>query len=256
MKVATLASALLLSAFSFASQAAWVSTDWKVAGDAKASLDDSTGIEWLDLTQTDFKSIQEVQGLLSTTYAGWRFPTAQEVRAMMTSIVGTLVDFAGDADGVIYKQGNMLPEVTKFRTLFGHTYSISGFSFAHISVGNYIDEQGDVVQAGVRFSGYDRGRDNYLYQDYSVASITSVTSKHNYYGVFLVSDGGTTLSSIQNPTLNANNPNAPVNQVPPTPEPEPETSPTDVSAPVGMAAFMLAFMGLGLPAVYKIIDQT
>lgn len=240
MKLATLASALLLSIFSFASQAAWVSTDWKVAGDAKASLDESTGIEWLDLTQTDYKSIQEVQGLLSTTYAGWRFPTAQEVRAMMTSIVGTLVNFTGDADGLIYKQGNMLPEVTAFRVLFGHTYSTSGFSFAHISVGNYVDEQGRVVQAGVRFSGYDKGRDNYLYQDYVNTNITSVTSKHNYSGVFLVSDGGVTLSSQQNPNLNLNNPNAPINQVPTTPEP------TDVPAPVGVMAFLLSFLGLGL----------
>lgn len=242
MKFATLASALLLSVFSFASQAAWVSTDWKVAGDAKASLDESTGIEWLDLTQTDYKSIQDVQGLLSTTYAGWRFPTAQEVRAMMTSLVGTLVNFTGDADGLIYKQGNLLPQVTAFRGLFGHTYSVSGFSFAHISVGNYLDEQGEVVQAGVRFSGYDKGRDNYLYQDYSNTAVTSVSTRHNHFGVFLVSDGGVTLSSQQNPNLNANNPNAPVNLEPS----EPEVSPTDVSAPIGAMAFMLFLLGLGL----------
>lgn len=232
--------ALILAAGTISTQAnaAFVATDWKVQGDAKASLDESTGIEWLDLTETDFKSIQEVQGLLSTTYAGWRFPTAQEVRTMMTSIVGTLVNFAGDADGVIYKQGNMLPEVTTFRSLFGHTYSTSGFSFAHISVGNYIDEQGDVVQAGVRFSGYDRGRDNYLYQDYSVASITSVTSKHHYYGVFLVSDGGLTLSSKNNPTLNIKNPNSPINQNPEVP--------ADVPVHAGFGLLGLLLMAFGL----------
>lgn len=96
-KLLMLAVALSMS---FSSQAAFISTDWKVAGDAKASLDQSTGIEWLDLTQTDWKSIEDVRGLLTTTYAGWRFPTAAEVRTMMTNLVGTLVNFTGDADGV------------------------------------------------------------------------------------------------------------------------------------------------------------
>lgn len=45
----------------------------------------------------------------------------------------------------------------------------------------------------------------------------------SYLGYFLVSDGGVTLSSIQDPTLNANNANSPYN----------------VSESLGMASFLL-----------------
>lgn len=52
------------------------------------------------------------------------------------------------------------------------------------------------------------------------------------FGVWLVSDGGTTLTSINNPTLNLNNPKAPINMA-------------DVSAPAGLAAAGVLMLMLG-----------
>lgn len=58
-------------------------------------------------------------------------------------------------------------------------------------------------------------RTGYFYagDDLDTWTADSVSSS---YGVFLVSDGGVTLSSQQNPELNINNPNAPVNNQPPS----------------------------------------
>jgi hypothetical protein len=49
--------ALLISATS--AHAELVATDWKNTGDGLATLDTATGIEWLDLTQTDNMSINQ-----------------------------------------------------------------------------------------------------------------------------------------------------------------------------------------------------
>ena len=70
-----------------------------------------------------------------------------------------------------------------------------------------------------------------------VNDVTSNTlvSSFSGSGAFLVSDGGTTLSSINNPALNGNNPNAPVNNQPVT----------DVPAPFGVAMFV-AFLAVTL----------
>lgn len=44
---------LILGLMSIQSHAALQSVNWKVAGDNKATLDTNTGIEWLDITETD-----------------------------------------------------------------------------------------------------------------------------------------------------------------------------------------------------------
>lgn len=93
-KKVLLAMSIAVSALAFNANAAFVATDWQVAGDKKATLDTTTGIEWLDLTLTDGKSYSEVSALLSTTLAGWRFPTQAEVHQMMSSFFSVLAGLA------------------------------------------------------------------------------------------------------------------------------------------------------------------
>lgn len=82
---------------------------------------------------------------------------------------------------------------------------------------------------------YDRVA-NYDSKNYHTGSGLDYKNVHD--GVYLVSDGGTTLSSISNPNLNINNPNAPVNQVP--------DAPADVPVNAGFGLLGLALMALGL----------
>jgi hypothetical protein len=64
-------------------------------------------------------------------------------------------------------------------------------------------------------------------------NITYTSSAH-YLGVFLVSDGGTTLSSINDPSLNINNSAAPINNAVSVPLP----------ATLGLLGLSLAGFGL------------
>jgi parallel beta-helix repeat protein len=79
-----------------------------------------------------------------------------------------------------------------------------------------------VIVSGVE----DRRGDNYLLLLSNGNTLNDYDYTDNSYGVYLVSDGGTTLSSQQDPSINANNANAPA---------------ANVSAPV-----LLGLMSLGL----------
>ena len=79
--------AAALVALSFASHAELVSTDWKTAGDELATLDTETGIEWMDLSETDGLSINTVLSMTSAggKFEGWRLPTEDEVLTLFES---------------------------------------------------------------------------------------------------------------------------------------------------------------------------
>lgn len=207
---------LVTGLMSAQANAALVATDWKSSGDGLATLDTKTGIEWLDVSITDGMSIQEVSGLLSSTYKGWRLPSYAEVQQLFVNALG-LTPGAHSED---YSLGYDL-----FLSSFGSTYS------DYVSYGTYVGPNGVTVFAGGA-GGRSHGN---VYTDYTYGN--TISTGIEYAGVFLVSDGGTTLSSVNNPTLNINNPNAPVNQ--------PATEPADVSAHAGLGLFGLALIALG-----------
>ena len=94
--------------------------------------------------------------------------------------------------------------------------------------GYYMDDN----KAWRRIGTYQQKLANHsIVEGFGSSWSSSNTSSSTYFGYFLVSDGGTTLSSIQDPSLNSNNPNAP--------------GVADVSAPVGMAGATLALFLMG-----------
>lgn len=217
---------LALAAFSFLAlsplaNADLLYTDWKAGGDQKALLDTQTGIEWLRLTNTVGMSFHQVKNLLATQFSGWRFPTAAEVETMMDNHYPYPL-YAGQT---VLTWDLNIPLIRQWVDLFGVTNSNNQPSSTLVqSYGLYYANPafGQIQMAG----GYHRDSwnaqnvHNYtstLYEDVPSGSywegFTSPTT-----GIFLVSDGGTTLSSLLNPMQNAMNPNAPVNQTPPPSE--------------------------------------
>lgn len=229
-----------------AAHAEFVSTHWQAAGDAKATLDTNTGIEWLDLTFTDGKSRNQVVDLLSTTLAGWRFPTASEVHTMMASMFPVLAAYEDTSYAVRTNTHSASTYDTglKFRNLFGLTHNNyqSAVDWNRSSYGVFEEDDGSLAVSGHNRRVYSTSY-NYLYHNFNVANQDPAVT-NIYYGHFLVSDGGLTLSSIQDPTLNINNPNAPINQSGEPPV-EPPPTPIQVPAPFGLVMFA------GLMALYS-----
>jgi hypothetical protein len=217
LKNALIAATLLLSITS--AQSALVTGDWKNTGDTLATIDTDTGIEWLDLTLTANQTYNSVIGQLNTTYAGWRLPTDSEMDALLNAYLpsnGPAVNGLSTS----YTPSNADHALAlDFANKLGLTRDDS-YSGAY---GLYLNEQG----AG-RVSGTQVQKTNTHYQ--LALEMSSAFNPETFsaplFGTFLVSDGGTTLSSQLDPSINSNNSNAPT---------------IDVSAPA-----LLGLMGLGL----------
>jgi hypothetical protein len=205
-------------------QAELVETDWKSTGDTLATLDTATGIEWLDLTQTDSMSINQAENLTEagSTFDGWRLPTRDEVTQMMVNAFPSEAALVQGSGGWGRTNATTDNEADSFRALFGYTH-VSYYN--HYSYGmfkNHSDHFHSVTFSGVRDS---RSDDNLsLFSNRVLATSYDYTNVD--YGVYLVSDGGTTLDSQLDPTINENNVNYVV---------------ADVSAPA-----LLGLMSLGL----------
>lgn len=236
---------LVAGLLSAPASAEFVKTDWVSAGDKKAVLDRSTGLEWLSLNETRGKSIAEVKVLLSTTLSGWRLPTQAEVSQMLTNFFEPYFPINGKAWDLLkgrYTSNDFGLRTSAFsfnsqwNALFGYAYSASGSYRDYMSQAMYVDDGGNVRSGGVhRQLHTSTGYHSHVIdtQRYISASTTykasTCSNSTNCLSVFLVSDGGTTLSSQLDPSLNINNPNAPVNQV-------------DVSVSAGFSAFGMLFM--------------
>ena len=56
---------------------ALMSLDWQTSGDGAITVDTSTGLYWLDLTETRNTTIAEVESGFSDIYSGFRYATNQ-----------------------------------------------------------------------------------------------------------------------------------------------------------------------------------
>jgi hypothetical protein len=206
-KTFTALSLVVAMTLSGAAHANFVYTDWKSTGDSKALLHEETGLEWLRLSSTRGKSIDSVTAAFDTTYNGWRLPTNDEITEVMQGLWarygGTSLQYNtktnrnnGDSRGTV-----------DFVRKFGQ-----GDFRAASHNGLYVDEDDVVRRFGVYMNNSSGNYSiNYALENTSTYSKTS--EMNNYGGVFLVSDGGATLSSKQDPELNQNNQSAPINNV-------------------------------------------
>jgi hypothetical protein len=215
LKATFIAATLLLSITS--AQAALVESDWKNAGDEQVVLDTDTGIEWLKLNNTTNMSYNDVLASTSnaSTLDGWRLPNPDEIDTLMTNMV-LLTDVARDT-----QFSNKQYAVNIWSGHMGLTYSDRGDQY---SLGLSKNENGELATTGSVSNNLR------LIQNQLVAPSTwSDELAPTGYGWLLVSDGGVTLSSQLDPSINANNAN---NANAPT---------ANVSAPA-----LLGLMSLGL----------
>jgi hypothetical protein len=221
LKAIIVAATMLLSTTSV--QAGFVESDWKNPGDALATLDTDTGIEWLDLTQTNRMSINQVESLTGagSTFDGWRLPSRAEVTQMMVNAFPSIASKVQGSGKFSVTNSTTLSESNEFQNVFGKKYA-SPYQWSFGFFKNDSGEGSSVLRSGavnIRTSGSSPIQSN-------ASTLESYADNSAYHGVYLVSDGGTTQSSQLDPSINSNN----VNYVA-----------ANVSAPA-----LLSLMGLGL----------
>lgn len=223
MKHLLYAAMVIIGTLSFSSHAGFIATDWKASGDKKATLDTDTGLEWLDINLTKGKSINEVSLLIDNgTYSGWRLPSKAEVVQLMANFY----------PNPAISGSQLATKTAEFAGLFGVTYFNSNNSVWSYAL--YKDTDAGPNRIGYAGSRYHA--DQGIVYPTTLASFMGFSSGYAQYGVFLVSDGGVTLSSINDPSINANNPSSPANAN------QPDVS--DVGSPVLAGMFFLPFLML------------
>lgn len=212
-KKSILLATIIMSVFSNSASAEFIQTDWKTTNDKLATLQTSTGLEWLDLTYTNNWSINQAYTEMSTSLQGWRLATQHEVTSLWSEILGVSLGTVRTSVGITNKPA------------LGYLGTVFAFNYLYTS-GKTIDDNGNVVDFGSMIQA-GSGAYYHLWN-----GGFNKDSRSTVQGIYLVSDGGTTLSSINNPNLNINNPNAPINTA-------------DVFAPAGMAATSLFMLLMG-----------
>lgn len=192
MKLLSLFAAASLLLAPALSQAALIETDVNTKGDALATLDTNTGIEWLDLTETQLRNVSgTTEEAIATVLAenpGWRLPTQEEV----TTLIMGYFPMAVSGEAVLLKE-NYFPAYKniydQFESFFGRSSSYDG----HYRMGLYSDGE-NYQSAGLStWSGGQVALDR-IYKRNGNEKI--------YNALFLVSNGGLTLSSRENPDIN------------------------------------------------------
>ncbi len=228
-KCTTLLAILSIGLTSLSTSASIVDTDWKVNGDKKSALDDETGIEWLDLKQTVGLSINDVvAGINNGQFEGWRLPSQSE---MFTMLEHTFLSKSITVSEETYNldSSEFYREPYTFFQQHGHLATTGSGNYRdHHTYGWHLGSGGQLLRTGIVFNniGYSNRYGTIYSSNASYEGQTYDFSLANS-GVWLVSDGGVTLTSINEPSINQNNPNSPYNDV-----------------PVGGIAIMLGALGL------------
>lgn len=174
LKKIVLATALL-GAFSGAANAELISTHYITNGDNRATLDTTTGKEWLDLSFTDSRSINWIlnETKKGGSLEGWRLPLYDEVRGLMSYVKDE-------------------SKFSEFISLFGDTRSFKFDNYTRTwSQGLVLNDDGNIFIEGAYHDDFGGG-ENLLSLEVSALSYSQSSSNS---GVFLVSNGGLTWSS-------------------------------------------------------------
>lgn len=105
---------LTLFVLNFA-QASLISTDWNTSGDNLLTLDDATGLEWLDWSHTQNRSYADVSSKfgIGDEFEGFRYATFDELIGLYTN-VGFIIPTLSDASNI--------PLAQDYTSLFGITF--------------------------------------------------------------------------------------------------------------------------------------
>ena len=141
---------IFLSALYFNVNAVLVSMDWQLSGDDLITHDTVTGLNWLDLTETNGVSYNYVSTQLGSggKFEGFRYATVEEVIDLWANFdIGLSSDVAGSVYGIdtnVITASDMLGNILCEYNCVTWPYGVLGFTeidlvfgFSHV-MGSYI----------------------------------------------------------------------------------------------------------------------
>jgi len=241
MKKVIVATALLLTVN--AASAGLIRVDLSSAGSQGVTLDTDTGIEWLGLSNTLGMSMNEAL----TAFSGWRVATQFEVGTVINKVLAgeayenffgsALQSGYGQIDYGSSRNSYYVQFTNKMHSVFqgGNTAPASDGRFLRVADGLHInDVTGGLIRSGTTIASNRYYQRIYFNRGLGISLPDIMDYKRADASVFLVSDGGRSFASLQDPTINANNANAPINNA------------TAVSEPGALALLGLGLMGLAV----------
>lgn len=202
-----MAASLLLGAFS--ANAELIKGDWISQGDGKAMLDTFTGKEWLSLTETNGLSVDQV--LSDSKYNGWRVATSKEVKTLFEGVaeraLASGASFATNDKEEVYSVSGYSDNSWSKQLIsyLGVTYTRSQYDgnfFFRYAYGLTSDGfMGTIMDSEHTYSNSGSYREqSLLHVNYNNQYPSDRVIANT--GVFLINDGGLTLSSLENEGYN------------------------------------------------------
>lgn len=160
-----------MGGLSSAAHASFISQDIFATNDNLGVLDTQTGLQWLSLTATSGKSVNEVTSLLNADYLGMRLATESEV-------LGLMYNYFPQTDGRTsgYLSNQPVGEVQSFINVFGNS------GLPATAYGLHMNSFGMVSMSGV-YNGGSYGNINT-----SNFTSSSLDFSEYYYSSWLVVD--------------------------------------------------------------------
>jgi hypothetical protein len=191
MRSSIFVAALLVSGISNASL---VELDWKQDGDGLATYDSRTNQSWLDLSETSGKSVNDVESLIGSLYAGWRLSTRAEVAELLASAIPDAAQYSSPV--FINDTEPMSTQARYFNHFLGESDVSASANPADRSFGYFKSGLGDASLVGsaiyYSYSGYSASANQdkliVIGMDDERAYATPLSSPIAHHGVFLVSD--------------------------------------------------------------------
>lgn len=155
-----------------------LSVDLSSTGDGLVTYDDASGLEWLDVSQTDGMSYSAALSAFSS--GGWGYASEGQFESLIDSHFteysqNSVYGFMGVTD-----PSTSYTQAVEFANLFGVTWT--GASVDFFSYGFYVDNNGVYKLGGVSLGSYGANIHRDYYYDYASIKNTG----HSQVGVYLV----------------------------------------------------------------------
>lgn len=192
-----------------------------VEGDNKSILDTRTGVEWMAASVTQNMSINQVIAEIAPGGAlhGWQFPTLSQMETLMLGFIPAFEELLPNPN--YYISGGAYFSGIKYRTpslTFQNYFGTNRYYFQIYHGTSFYAPLADgsmmIFTSTVDIPSNVNGNTNFnamhmrIYVDHENLNYDTST---DLASIFLVSNGGDSLSSRSNPYLNVMNPDAPIN---------------------------------------------